>query len=210
MISICFVPTNITFMNSFGKVFLARMCSTFRTGLRRSIWVDTGKVDLVFFGYPFQQIEKLTVSEAGGQRPTGGIKGMLSQHSPRHRFQVQVLNEYHAYTFLGAEMVGQFELPIFPNTGDVVVKSGNLDSSLLAVLRTLFRSGIVALQQLELAVQRHQESGSSNEFSIRCCQKLFQSQVDTQCIPMRLSIGYRHIRLYGDKYFPPIRLPQYP
>src|SRR4028118_21974 len=166
MISICFVSTNITFMHSFGKLFLSRVCSTFRTGLRCSIWVDTSKVDLMLLCYPLQQIEKLTESR---------VKGMFSQHSPRHSFEVQVLNEYHPDTFLGTQMVSQFELPIFPNICNVVVEPGNLDSSFLAVLRTLFCSGIVALQQFKLAVQRCQESGATDKLLVRGCQKLLQS-----------------------------------
>src|SRR4028119_13470 len=113
------------------------MCSTFGASLRRTIWVDSEEVDKMFLSHPFQQVEKLT---------EGCIKSMFSQHPPRHSLQVQVLNKHHPDTFLGTQMVSQFVLPIFPNTGDVIVKSGNLNSSFLAVFRTLFRSGILALQ----------------------------------------------------------------
>lgn len=91
----------------------------------------------MFFCHPLQQVEKLTES---------GIKGMLSQHPSRHSFQVQFFNKYHPNTFLGTQMVSQLELPILPNVSDVIVEFGNLDSSFFAVLRTLLRSGILALQ----------------------------------------------------------------
>jgi len=105
-------------------------------------------------------------------------------------------------------MVSQLELPIFANASNVVVESSNLDSSFFAVFRTLFRSGLLALQQFKLAVQGCQESRSSNKLFIRGCQEFLQSQVNTQRITMRLSIWYRHVRLYCDHCFPPIRFPQ--
>src|SRR4028119_404553 len=107
-------------------------------------------------------------------------------------------------------MVSQFEVPIFPNAGDVVVEFSNLNSSFFAVLRPLLRSGILALQQFHLAVQGCQKSGSSDKLSIRGCQILGQSQIDTQSIPMRLGVWYRYIRLYCDNYLPSIRFPQHP
>src|SRR4028119_2420229 len=201
MISICFVSALTTSMNSFGKLFFTRMRVALRASVRCSIWIDPEEVDLMLLSHPLQQIEKLTKS---------GIQGMFSQHPPGHCLQVQVLNEHHANTFLGTQMVSQFELPILPNSSDVVVESGNLDSSFLTVLRTLFRSGILTLQQFQLAVQGCQESRSSNKLFIRGCQKLGQSQVDTQGISMRLSVRYRHIRLNCYYNFPPISFPQYP
>ena len=65
-------------------------------------------------------------------------------------------------------------------------------------LEPFFRSGILALQQFQLAVQGCQESRSSNKLFIRGCQKLRQSQVNTQRIDLRLSIWYRHVRLNCD------------
>jgi hypothetical protein len=91
----------------------------------------------MFLGYPFEQIEKQTFIS---------IESMFPQHPSRYCFQVQILNKYHPDTFGGTQMVGQFELPIFPNLRNVVVESGNFDSSFLAVFRTFFRSGILALQ----------------------------------------------------------------
>src|SRR5919199_3564018 len=201
MISICFVSTFTTSMNSTEKLFLSRMCVALGAGLRRSIWIDTEEVDLMFQRLPFQQVEKLTKS---------GIKGVFSQHPSRHRDHVQVLNKYHPDTFLGTQMVSQLQLPIFPNTSDVVVESGNTDTSFLAVFRTLQSSGILALQQFKLAVQGCQESGSSNELSIRGCQEFLQSQINTQRIAVRLSVWYRYIRLYCYHHFPPIRFSQHP
>src|SRR5919199_166084 len=201
MISIRFVPTFTTSMYSFGKFFFARMRVALGTSLRRSIWVDSEEVDLMFFGYPFQQIEELTKS---------GIQGVFSQHPSRHRFQVQILNKHHPDTFFGTQMVSQLELPVFPNASNVVVERSHLNSSFLAVLRTLFRSGILALQQFQLAVQGCQESGSSDKLSMRGCQEFLQSQINTNGITMRLSVWYRYIRLYRDYYLPPIRFPQYP
>src|SRR4028118_2364876 len=134
MISICFISTNITLMYPKRKLLFARMCSTFRAGLRRSIGIDTGKIDLMFLRHPRKPVEELTKSP---------VKSMFSQHSSGHRFEVQILNKNHPNTFLGTEMVSQLELPIFPLAKparsayacNVVVESGNLDSSFLAVLR---------------------------------------------------------------------------
>src|SRR5919202_2879722 len=179
MSPVCFVSTFTTLMHSFRKRFLSRMRVALGTSLRRSIWIDTEEVDLMFFCYPLQQVEKLTKSR---------VKGVFSQHPLRHRFQVQILNKSHADTFFGTQMLSQLELPVFPNTRDVIVELGNLNSSFLAVLRTFFRSGILALQQFQLAVQGCQESGSSNQLSIRGCQKFLQSQINTNSITMRLSV----------------------
>src|SRR5919199_1781110 len=141
MISIRFVSTLTTPMYSFRKFFLPRMRTALRAGLGGSIWVDSEKVDLMFLCYPLQQIEELTKS---------GIECMFSQHSPRHSLQVQLPNKHHADPFLGTHMVGQLELPVLPNVSNVVVESGNLNSSFLAILRTFQSSGILALQQFKL------------------------------------------------------------
>src|SRR4028118_91567 len=127
MISICFVSTNITVMHSTEKLLLTRMCSAFRTSLRRSIRVNTGKINLMLLCHPFQQIEELSKSR---------VKGMFPQDSPRHCFQVQILNKHHPNTNLCTPMVSQLELPIFPNICNVVVEADNLDSGFLAILRT--------------------------------------------------------------------------
>ena len=87
-------------------LFYPYACCTRRASLRRSIWIDATKIDLMLLGDPLQPIEKLTFIS---------IQGMFSQHPPGHRFQVQVLNKDHPNTFLGTQMVSQFELPILPN-----------------------------------------------------------------------------------------------
>ncbi len=110
----------------------------------------------MFFCYPLQKVEELTESR---------VQGMFSQHPPRHCFQVQILNKHHPDTNFCTQMVSQFELPIFPNVSDVVVEFGNTDTSLFAVFRTLFRSGILALQQnaaLSALGWRRDKFGSSS------------------------------------------------
>ena len=47
------------------------MSIALRAGLRRSVWIDTSQVDLMFLGYLFEQIQELTESR---------VKGMFSQH----------------------------------------------------------------------------------------------------------------------------------
>ncbi len=61
-------------MHPFGKVFLACTSIALRAGLRRSVWIDTSQVDLMFLGYPFEQIQEQTESRVG----------MFSQH-PLHK-----------------------------------------------------------------------------------------------------------------------------
>src|SRR3569832_2718084 len=117
MISLCFIPTNITLMYPKRKLLFARMCSTFRAGLRRSIGIDTGKIDLMFLRHPRKPVEELTKSR---------VKSMFSQHSSGHRFEVQILNKNHPNTFLGFLLVCLFVLLFFFLACFVVVVFGFL------------------------------------------------------------------------------------